>query len=79
MVFTHGRGFVVGESFGLPHRSLRWRVLVCYAADTASMATWFLFGKLFDVATLVGFGEKRCRKNLPLCAPRFAVRQHRLE
>ena len=25
------------------------------------------FGKLFGVATLVGFGEKRCRKNLPLC------------
>ena len=23
-------------------------------------------GKLFDVATFVGFGEKRCRKNLPL-------------
>ena len=30
------------------------------------MATWFLFGKLFVVVTLVGFGEKRCRKNLPL-------------
>ena len=24
------------------------------------------FGKLFGVAMLVGFGEKRCRKNLPL-------------
>ena len=33
------------------------------------MATWFLFGKLFGVATLVGFGEKRCRKHLPLSAP----------
>ena len=30
------------------------------------MATRFLFGKLFCVATLVGFGEKRYRKNLPL-------------
>ena len=30
------------------------------------MATWILFGKLFDVAMLVDFGEKRCRKNLPL-------------
>ena len=29
----------------------------------------FFFGKLFGIATLVGFGEKRCRKNLPLCAP----------
>ena len=35
-------------------------------ADTASLATWFLFGKLFGVAMLVGLGEKRCRKNLPL-------------
>ena len=46
--------------------SLRYRVLVCHAADTASLATWFLFGKLFCVATLFDFGEKRCRKNLPL-------------
>ena len=49
-------------------RSLPCRVLVCHAADTASLAMCFLFGKLIDVATLVGFGEKRCRKNLPLCA-----------
>ena len=47
-------------------RSLRCRVLVCHAADTASLATWVHFGKLLGVATLVGFGEKRCRKNLPL-------------
>ena len=33
------------------------------------MATWFLFGKLISVATFVGFGKKRCRKNLPLSAP----------
>ena len=79
MVFTQGRGFVIGASFGLQIRSLRCRVLVCHAADTASFATRILFSKLFGVATLVGFGEKRCRKNLPLCAPRFAVRQHPLE
>ena len=72
MVFTQGRGFVVGVLFGLPRRSLRCRVLVCRAADTASLATWFLFGKLFGVATLVGFGEKRCRKNLPLCDLHYA-------
>ena len=66
MVFTHGRGFVLRASFGLLIRSLRCHVLVCHAADTASLATRFLFGKLFPVATLVGFGEKRCRKNLPL-------------
>ena len=66
MVFTQGHGFVVGASFGLPRLSLRCRALVCNAVDTASLATRVLFGKLFDVATLVGFGEKRCRKNLPL-------------
>ena len=66
MVFTQGRGFVFGASFGLRIRSLRCRVLVCDAVDTASLATWFLFGKLVRVAMLVDFGEKRCRKNLPL-------------
>ena len=40
--------------------------MVCHAADTASLATWILFGKLIGVATHVAFGEKRCRKNLPL-------------
>ena len=66
MVFTQGRGFVFGASFGLKRRSLRCRVLVCNAADTASLATCFLFGKLSGVAYTFGFGEKRCRKNLPL-------------
>ena len=69
MVFTQGRGFVLGGSFGLRIRSLRCRDLVCHTADTASLATWPSFGKLFGVATLVGFGEKRCRKNLPLDGP----------
>ena len=69
MVFTQGHGFVVGASFGLRRFSLRCRVLVCRAAGTASLATWFLFGKLFGVAVLVVFGEKRCRKNLPLADP----------
>ena len=66
MVFTQGRGFVLGALFGLLIRSLRCRVSVCHVADTASLATWFLFGKLITVATLFDFGEKRCRKNLPL-------------
>ena len=70
MVFTQGHGFVIGASFDLPRLSLRCRVLVCDAVDTASLATWFLFGKLIGVATLFDFGEKRCRKNLPLCANR---------
>ena len=73
MVFTQGRGYVIGVSFGLQNRSLRCRVLVCHAADTASLAAWILFGKLFGVATLFAFGEKRCRKNLPLAAPIRAV------
>ena len=72
MVFTQGRGFVLGAWFGLRIRSLRCRVLVRHDADTASLATWLLFGKLFGVAMLVGFGEKRCRKNLPLCDASFA-------
>ena len=41
-------------------------MLVCHAVDTASLATSILFGKLICVATLFAFGEKRCRKNLPL-------------
>ena len=39
MFFTQGPGFVLGASFGLQIRSLRCRVLVCDAADTASLAT----------------------------------------
>ena len=39
MVFTQGRGFALGASFGLQIRTLRYRVLVCHAADTASLAT----------------------------------------
>ena len=74
MFFTLGRGFVVEASIsllrllasvaflGLPFRGQPWT-----AVDTASLATWILFGKLFGVATLVGFGEKRCRKYLLLC------------
>ena len=36
-------------------------------AVAISKATVRLSLKLISVATLVGFGEKRCRKNLPLC------------
>ena len=66
MVFTQRRGFVLGASLGLQIHSLRCRTLVCHPADTASLATCFLFGKLLAVATFVSFGEKRCRKYLPL-------------
>ena len=37
-VFTQGRGFDFGASFGLQFPSLRCRVLVCHAADTATLA-----------------------------------------
>ena len=47
MVFTQGRGIVFGALLGMQIRSLHYRVLVCHAADTASLATWFVFGKLF--------------------------------
>ena len=66
MFFTQGRGFVFGASVGLPYHPLWSCALVCRAADTASLATWFIFGKLINIATHVAFGEKRCRKNLPL-------------
>ena len=38
------------------------------------MASLFLFGKLFSVAITFGFGEKRCRKNLPLGGVSLLVR-----
>ena len=69
MFFTQGRGSVFGASlglhgsfaplsrFGLPRRGHRLFGNVIF------------FGKLSSVATLVGFGEKRCRKNLPLGDP----------
>ena len=41
---------------------LRCHVSVCHAVDTTALALWLLFGKLIGVATLFGFGEKRCRK-----------------
>ena len=67
MRFTQGRGLVVGELIGLPCRSLRWSALGCHAADTASLAMRFLFGKLLGVATRwLRLG--RCRENLPLAA-----------
>ena len=57
-LLAQGHGFVIGASFGLQVLSLRCRVLVCNAVDTASLATLFLFGKLLCVATLFAFGEK---------------------
>jgi hypothetical protein len=64
MVFTQSRGFVFGESFGLPRRSLRYRVLLCHAADTASLATCVLLVQCL-VNDVFRFDENRRRKNLP--------------
>ena len=66
MVFTQGHGFVVGASFGLQRLLAPLSRIGLPRRDTASLATWFLFGKLICDATLFDFGEKRCRKNLPL-------------
>ena len=66
MVFTQGLDFAFGALFGSLIPLLRCRVLVCHAADTASLAASFLFGKLFCIAITFGFEEQRCRKNLPL-------------
>ena len=53
MVFTQSRGFVVGASYCLQCRSLRCRVLACNVADTASLATCILFGKLLLLRSLL--------------------------
>lgn len=37
-----------------------------------SLVTWFLFSKILCVATLLDFGEKRCRRNLPLSVTSFS-------
>ena len=70
MVFTQGRGFVLGASFGLQNS---FAPLPRYGLPRRGhrlFGTWFLFGKLICVAITFGFGEKRCRKNLPLGDPR---------
>ena len=65
MFFTLGRGFVVEASIGLLRLLASVAFLglprprtAAHPADTASLATWILFVKLFGVATLVAFGEK---------------------
>ena len=78
MVFTQSHGLVIGASFGLRRFTLRCRVLVCNAVDTAALATRFLFGKLFCVSTLFDFGEKRYCKNLPLGVSNQMVRAYLL-
>ena len=45
-------------------------VVACWFATPRTPPLWqrdFFLVNYFCVATLVGFGEKRCRKNLPLC------------
>ena len=68
MGFTQGRGFVIEASFGLQNwfAPLSRSGLPCRGHRLFGNVV--SFGKLFGVAMLVGFGEKRCRKNLPLYA-----------
>ena len=43
---------------------------MCWCATPRTPPLWqrsFPLVECFDIATFVGFGEKRCRKNLPLC------------
>ena len=52
MVFTQGSGFVVGL-FGLPCCLTSVTRFGFHTAETASLATWFLFGKLSGVRRLL--------------------------
>ena len=70
MVFTQGRGFVLEASFGLPRLIASVTCFDLPRRGHRLFGNVDSFGKLFCVATLVGFGEKRCRKNLPLGATR---------
>ena len=50
-------GFVIGSSFGLRRFNAVVSCWVCNATDTASLATRFLFDRLFCIATLFAFGK----------------------
>ena len=58
MVFTQGRGFVVGASFGLP-RLIAPLSRSGWPRRGRLFGNVVSFGKLFCVATFVGFDEKR--------------------
>ena len=53
MVFTQGRGSVLGASFGLQIRSLRYRVLVYHAADTPLWQRDFFLVNCFVLRSLL--------------------------
>ena len=67
-LLAQGHGFVAGAPFGLP---LSFAPLSRVGWQRRGHRLFgnvaILFSKLFCVATLFDFGEKRCRKNLPLC------------
>ena len=67
MVFTQGHGFVLGASFGLRRSFAPLSRLGLPRRGHRLFGNVFFFGKLFCVATLFDFGQKRCRINLPLC------------
>ena len=66
MVFTQGRGFVLGASFGLQESFAPLSRTGLPRRGHRLFGNVISFGKLLCVAITFGFGEKRCRKNLPL-------------
>ena len=66
MVFTQGRGFVVGASFGLQISLAPLSRFGLPRRGHRLFGNVVSFGKLLGVSITYGFGEKRCRKNLPL-------------
>ena len=67
MVFTQGHGFVLGASIGLPRSFAPLSRFGLPRRGHRLFGNACSLGKLMAVATFIGFGEKRCRKNLPLC------------
>ena len=66
MVFTQGRGYDCGASFGLPCLLASMRSFALPRRGHRLFGNVVFFAKLLGVATLVDFGEKRYRKKLPL-------------
>ena len=71
MVFTQGHGFVVGASFGLPRLIAPLSRIGWPRRGRRLFGNVVSFGKLLGVSITYGFGEKRCRKNLPLVDTSF--------
>ena len=60
--YAEAFGFVFGASIGLPRSFTPLSRAGLPRRGHRLFGNVFSFGKLFGVAMLVGFGEKRCRK-----------------